>query len=356
MNTRLTTILAVAVTVMCSCTEKFAAEMPSAGEIMLETSLDEFSPATRATFHSTLNTQGNSIMVYSYRSGTSTTPYFNSEARYNPDNLFKGRWVFCNTYESALLFDYKYYWPDADHALDFFAHYPKSLDNTCVEYDGYTIDANQKGHPVFSCTGLPMTNAGQNGVTEFVYAFKAEQKQPDPDVQVTGDKHSPVGLEFHRPFARITIQLDQAIRSTLKKVTITNVYNSGTCTCNASAPLVSWDFTGCTTHDFVLTSNLKYPEEINNGGIIGGPFLFVPQNIGEDVELQVEYQASRNDETSTVVSVGLRGRGNETEINEWEPGKSYTYMLSLNGAANEVILDVSVKGWTVEGQSETEMK
>lgn len=337
MNRHIITTLA-AVILLNSCSDKPDCVIPGSNEICIETSLDDIC-LTRTSFQTAdgMKQSGKQIMVNSYRAGT-VTEYFKCAAYFAPFADYADRWVFYNT--DANMYDYKYYWPDATHNLDFFAYCPADLTNTCVTIDNYTV----AGHPSFTCTNLPVTSEGQNaGLTEFIYAFETDKSQP-----ASNDKHKPVGLHFHHPFARITFQLETAIRSTLNTVTITNIFNNGTFTYSDQNP--SWAKTGV-LKDFVVTSGLLYPEEMNNGAIIGGPYLIIPQEIGSNNYLEVNYLATGN-EYPTTVSVGLRGQGS---ITSWEPGYAYTYKISLNGAANEVILGVSVEPWIPEGISESEI-
>ena len=330
-------LLLCAAALAAGCSDRLQGDSLRGTEITVAPTVDEFG-GTKAQFVSTLNTANNSIQVVCYRAA-STTKWFECTAVYAPYNDMADRWVFFN----ENMYDYKYYWPDASGKLDFFAYYPVSLTNTCVTLDTYVAST-----PKFHCTSLPVTfpSTENTNLEEFIYAFEAGESQPS-----SSDKHNTVGLTFHHPFARITIQLETAIRSTLNSVTITNIYNNGNCTVSSTAPKTSWTSTGSTTN-LVVTSGLDYPEEINNGATIGGPYIVLPQSLTDNVELKVNYLATGNS-NPTVVGVKLKNKGG---ITEWKPGYAYTYKLSLNGAANEAIVDVSVTPWSVQGESETEVK
>ena len=327
-------LLLCAAALAAGCSDRLQGDSLRGTEITVAPTVDEFG-GTKAQFVSTLNTAKDSIRVVCYRNA-STTKWFECTAVYEPYTDVTDRWVFFN----ENMYDYKYYWPDASGKLDFFAYYPVNLANTCVAIDPYKAST-----PTFHCTSLPVTfpSTENTNLEEFIYAFEAGESQPS-----SSDKHHAVGLTFHHPFARITIQLETAIRSQLNSVTITNIYNNGDCEATSSA--TTWTPTGSTT-SIVVNSGLYYPEEINNGATIGGPYIVLPQSVTDSVALKVNYLATGNSK-STEVGVSLKGKG---EITEWKPGYAYTYKLSLNGAANEAIIDVSVNAWSSQGQSETEV-
>lgn len=324
-----------------SCQKEAAPIMTATGEIHVTADLQYLQSPTKTSFQTLdgMSSDGSQMHVdcYSYNTATS---YFSADAEYSA-----GKWLFTGTEGGKTYLDYKYYWPETTGALDFFAYYPADLTHSYVSIGTYAA-----GAPSFSCVNLPVSSDAQtDDVEEFIYAFKSNQTQP------TGDnKHAAVGLTFKRPFAQVYIRLNSAIRSTLHSVTITPIYNNG------DFANGSWTATGNTT-DFVVNSGKKYPEEINNGGIIGGPFIVMPQAIESGVNLIVSYTATGNANPTTVQAVlgmdhsnsAYQAVSNDAAHNrDWKPSYIYIYDINLNGAANEVIMTVGVTAWSPQGTSD----
>ena len=244
-----------------------------------------------------------------------------------------GSWKF---YTDKL--DVHYYWPQNSN-LDVMAYSPAKLDNTCMEVASKST---------VTCTGLPMTGEGQEGelLYEFVCGYKGGCKKSDGAIVVP----------MCRPFAIVNFYLDEAVRSVLKKIEITGIYSQGIFDVESGL----WNLSG-DKGAFVCNVNKEYPVDINNASHLGGPFIVIPQDLraghsGEEVKLVVTYVSKGNAyETITETTLGEAVIAS-TKIGSWESGKEYNYWISLNGAANEIHMSVTIGEWQTEGNSEVEVK
>lgn len=324
-----------------SCQKEAVRVASGTGEIQVTAELQNLHSLTKTTFQTLagMSSEGNQMHVDCYSNATTTT-YFSADAEFS-----SGKWLFIGSEGGKTYLDYKYYWPESTGSLDFFAYYPADLTDSYVSIDTY-----EAGNPRFSCINLPVSSDTQTAsVKEFIYAFESNKTQP-----AVSAKHSAVGLTFHRPFAQVYFRLKSAIRSTLHSVTVTQVYNNG------GFASGKWTRTGITT-DFEVNSGKKYPDEINNGGIIGGPFIVMPQAIESGVKLRVSYTSTGNASPTTVEAIlgmdhsnaSYDADSNSAQHNrDWKPGYIYVYDINLNGAANEVIMTVGVTAWSDQGDTD----
>ena len=278
---------------------------PMSGSVTKATLFDEGALSTGSTF-----------MVDAFVAGTATK-YINSElASYQTES-------------TDWRFGADYYWPMSD-ALDFLAWMPADRTDTHVGVPTRTGSAG----PSFTCSGLPMTSAGQAGLREFVYAWKTGQSKADPG-------GSGVTLAFKHPFSIITIQVKQAHPYlTLNSIAFSNLYNSGTFSYDTSP---QWTPTG-TASSFVATVGKTWPAmyDFTDPDPVGGPYLILPQTFAggsQTVLMNVSWPGWTDNPTRTLEAT--------IPVPEWEPGRVYNYMLDL-GDNDDIRFLVSVESWSAD--------
>lgn len=199
-------------------------------------------------------------------------------------------------------------WP-ATGDLDFFAYMPSPIPayitSTTDVASSITYAAR---NPQFKCASLPVTNSGQDGITEFVYALTTGQNKTNAANGVT--------LSFLHPFSRIQLQLaanHPAIHIntiTFKSIKNNGSYSSGT-----------WDTSSGATTDFVWTFNADYS---NSGSVqaLGGSYIVIPQTWEGVIEVNATWNVWGEPKTQTV-STDLTG------TITWTAGNSYTYTFTI---------------------------
>lgn len=272
------------------------------------------------------------IHLDGYTNSDGKTPSNNRHLDANA--LYENGWIFYTDIKNV-----HYYWPQ-NSRLDFFGYSPADLSKTCC-----TIERTSDYHNKVICTALPVSDTAKvaRELEEFVCA---EKKNCEKTAE-------PVRLEFKRPFCVIRFKLDQAVRSDLNFIRITDIHNSGSLDCSVT-PWV-WSVSGGFA-DFTCNVYKNYPSEINNESDLGGPFIMIPQDLrpdGDDpVYMEFNYQTIGNDKpTTTFVKLGTSS-GSSGVVDRWEPDRCYTYYISLLGAAGEVKMSVTCEQWTKRGNSE----
>lgn len=257
------------------------------------------------------------ILINAYVSGT-TTPYI-SDAQVAYDGG-SDEWRF---YQLGVGY-VRYYWPN-EGSLDFAAYTPYNLTSTYVSIDTYTA----AGGPAFTCSALPVTSAGQSSVREFLYAYETGKNK-------AADASTGVTLEFHHPFAKLTLQLNAshwAVHS-LNTITFKNIKNNGSFT-HGSSP--QWSTSGV-NQDLVITLNQAVAKNTvlsaDQLSIMGIPFVVIPQSYtaANQIEVTITWADGWAPKTYTFAN----------PISEWIAGKHYTYTLTLNDNIGFV---VTVEDW-----------
>ena len=266
--------------------------------------------------------------------GTITSGSFKVDAymdetsnKYIDDQLVSyttGQWLFVN----------KYYWPQSNN-LTFVAYMPTSLPgNTFITKASPAY--NYTDGPSFVCTNLPMSNAGQYTLKEFVYAVAKDQNKATQGS--TG-----VALTFHHTMAKLNLFVMKPHRKvTINKITFKNLYNYGTYVHNTRV----WTPTGSPTN-LVITPDPISDLDANATELttISNPLLMMPQSYTAANQIEVKLQYWK-----------LDGSGKEEEltitfnnpISEWEIGKSYNYTLNLSESHN-IRFGVLVTNWDEDG-------
>lgn len=292
------------VILLWGCASDESSTVNGNGEIRLNADIWRMMDGTRAATYydnaAALQTEGHFTCAV-YQAGT-TTPYITETAvdwAGDPTN----KWEFS---------DGKHYWP-AEGSLDFFAYMPA----TKPDYIGdvtyaVTADSSPIPAPQLTCTSLPVTEAGQEGLQEFIYALRTGQNK-------AGQGASGVALTFKHPFARITLQWSAEDHTgiTINSITFKDIKNNGTCTIDGSTGNPSWETPGSAA-DFTAAA-------------MGGPFLVVPQTFtGGNVTIEVN--ATKEGDTETFTA---------NVATAWTASYSYTYSFTLNFKAKELIIDTT---------------
>ena len=269
--------------------------------------------------------------------------------KYHTDTQQEPAWYIFNPSTNA--FESRY-WPKT-YALDFLAFMPlqrpaagstqeitQSIDPDAHISSAFSYDATEKS-PVFSCVNLPLTKTGQASAKEFMYAWAPGQSYTS--VNTGADATGKVKLEFKHAMAAVYIKIAGAHGGTiLQEIGFKGIYNNGSFTVTDE----EWTPSGSRTDLIIDTEDQKIPDDVQIGHTYG-PYLVMPQNHGNEVNLYIDYDWR---EQTAPVSKPLGA--------EWECGKKYTYSLVLGDSAEDIMVNVSVEPWgdPIGGDHEIEVK
>ena len=266
-------------------------------EIGIKPDVWKMAEATRATTYDNSALQSDGFTVYAY-TAESITPYIdNKTVSYDAPN-----WVITGR---------PYYWPA--YNLDFFAYAPATLPSYITAGPAYTSAHNV----TFTCSSLPMTNAGQgSSLKEFMFGMALGQNGENAG--------SGVPLQFQHPFARIKLQLAASHPNvTINSITFKTIQNNGNFTYNHSASTSTWVPSGDAT-DFVLslTGDAAVFDNNSTAKQIGDDYIMIPQDwtgvIVVDAECLYWGEKKRYSNLTTTVPT------------DWQPGYSYTYTFNIS--------------------------
>lgn len=289
-----------------------------ATEIRLNADCWQVMKGTRAaTFDNATQLQdetgGFMCCVYDY--GT-TTPYFDAVS------------VIYDNEEDAWKFqDGKHYWP-ATGALDFFAYMPATPPGYVTDMDDVASQVTYtSGNPQFKCVSLPVTNAGQDGIKEFIFAMAANQDKAHQGA--TG-----VALNFMHPFARINLKLSagQLYDVHINTITFKTIKNNGTYTHTATPD--KWTTTGGDA-DFVVTLNQDYTAT-RAEQVLCSPCLMIPQSWTGKIEVSAKWTEWGETINSTVTAM---------VPTTWLPGYSYDYVFTISSEDLKVDTEKFTEQW-----------
>lgn len=212
-----------------------------------------------------------------------------------------------------------YYWP-ATGNLDFFAYMPETPPTYITTGPTYTAEHNV----TFTCTSLPMTNAGQgSSLKEFMFGMALAQNK---DNAGTG-----VPLTFQHPFARIKLQLAASHPNvTINSITFRGIKNNGNYNHSASP---KWTTTSVAT-DFVLSLTGNAAVFDNNPATptqIGEYYIMIPQNWAGEIVVNADclFWGEKKNYPSLTTTIPTT----------WQPGYSYTYTFTIN--PDNLIVNIS---------------
>lgn len=271
-----------------------------------------------ATYDSDTDLQDDAFKCYAFVDGETTQYISGSTVSYSDS-----QWTFD---------DGKHYWP-SEGALNFFAHMPASLTNTCCEFDptAYDSSSNPDGYSDgtvrITCTSLPVSiTAGNDNTQELILAYTEEQDKwgTNTTLQPTAGK---VALNFKHPFARVCFKLSEASGThvTVNSVTVSGIKNNGSCTFDGST--ITWTPTGGATN-LVISGTPATGDDC---------YLVIPQTVGSvtfTVNATWDDWSEVTKDVSTTVAVGT-----------WAAGTSYTYSLTLSKEALTVDAEKFTEQW-----------
>lgn len=246
----------------------------------------------------------------------STTAYI-SPVRVDWDGT-SSKWLFS---------DGKHYWPAIDN-LDFFAYMPVTKP-AYISSINYAVNGTPAPAPNFVCADLPMTVAGQEGLKEFIWALTPAQNKAAQGA--TG-----VTMNFKHPFALIkfVITVASGTHVQINSISIAGLHTGGICTFNAAGTASIWSsHSGSATMTITPEEPLKY----GTSSTETIPFMVIPKNYGSKY-LTVN---STWDEWSDVT---ISDYGTDVNFN-WEPGRIYTYNLTLDKYGLKVDVTKFTEQW-----------
>lgn len=331
--------IVLAVLLLVSCSEKgLRTDSENAIRLIIDV------PQTRATLFegaaSLLNEEigGGDFTVSAYVAGNGQQ--YIADARVN---YFKaaGDWRFA-TMSGGLINYFDYYWPK-DEKLNFFAHMPMDASQAAVTDKGYT-----GGQPWFSFSlplyaydpepeeadpNVPASSPNQETLREFIYAYAPGQNKASQDAA------NGVQLQFRHPFAALYFDLGKSYRMKLKSLTVMNIDFEGTYSYDGS----DWGLTQTGAGNLYISVMADVPsDELNFNSHIGGPYIVMPQDVTNHVELRIIGSRLGGELYDHKVSLAADGLPEK-----WEAGMKYTYTLNLGEADEEILFKVRVEEWDV---------
>ena len=283
----------------------------------------------------------------------SSALYIDSRVWYNADyaaeNPDGNHWQFLEGDDQTGQI-YNVYWPK-DKVLDFFAYMPYNYEdyNKKDQNGEYTYKVtpgyDEQNHGVVIGYKMPKVFVEDDDHQEFIYAFT-----PDKSGATVSD--GKINVKFVHPLSLIRFKLAKdSYRLKINNLSLTNVHTEGRfkSSQNTNEGMSgTWDLTPednntPAKNTLIFNINKSIPYDINYNAVFGGPYMILPQTIGDDMELTID--ADRIDETNEdyIKSVPIK----TDEVTEWEPGKRYTYSLRMGNGLSEILLDVEVEDWVI---------
>ena len=304
-------ILTLAIGLLTACsTDDADSQQSEEGrqeEILLKTDVRQVMEGTRAaTFDNKAGLQTEAQFTCVAYQANTTTVYIPTTT---VDWISSDQWAFNNGTDH-------YYWPETGN-LDFFAYMPVAAPSYITAGPTYTASTDPETHNVtFTCSGLPMTNTGQDSsLKEFMFGMALAQN--------SGNASSGVPLTFQHPFARIKLQLS-ASHPDIKiySIKFKSIYNNGRYDHSAST---KWTTSGTAT-DFVLTltgtARIFNSKPSSPQQQIGEYYIMIPQDWAGDIEVNADCQFWG--ETKNYPNLTT------TVPTTWQPGYSYTYTFTIS--------------------------
>ena len=183
--------------------------------------------------------------------------------------------------------------------------------------------------PNFVCADLPMTVADQEDLKEFIWALTPGQNKAAQGA--TG-----VTMNFKHPFALIKFVIASGSGTNVKinSISIAGLHTGGICTFNAAGTASIWSsHSGSATMTITPEEPLKY----GTSSTETVPFMVIPKNYRSKY-LTVN---ATWDEWSNVT---ISDYGTNVDFN-WEPGRIYTYNLTLDKYGLKVDVTKFTEQW-----------
>lgn len=290
---------------------------PEQSEIRLKSDVWKMMEGTRATtFDDATALQGEAHFTCAAYEANTLTAYI-SPTTVDWNSTYT-RWEFNNGASH-------YYWP-TEGSLDFFGYMPATPPSYITAGPTYTAAHNV----TFTCTGLPMTNAGQgSSLKEFMFGLALGQNN--------GNASAGVPLQFQHPFARIKLQLAASHPNvTINSITFKDLKTGGVFLYNGSTSTWS-SLTPVGTEDFVLTLNTAFNSNPASETQIGDYYIMIPQEWAG--EIVVDADCLFWGETVNYPSLTT------TVPTNWQPGYNYTYTFNISPDDLKVNIEKFTEQW-----------
>ena len=305
---------------LAACSSSDSDDSPiatSQNEICLTTNVTSMPSGTRATtIDNNTALQGKDLKIDAYYHGTDTKFLDGKTLHY--DSSEPAGWKFWNTGSSS---QEHYYWPfvgstvagssTVASTLDFVGFCPYSPTSPTPDYiasSGYTHGSGAS----FTCDmSSYMTLASQSSMQEFLVSVLPNQTLATQD-----DAGGALPMVFKHPFALIKFVITEASGTHVKinSVSIADLKTSGTCTYNGTA--MTWSEQSASN-----AMTMTIVQELKRGGTTETtPFVVIPNNYGSKT---LTVNATWDDWSNVTMDVTAN-----VDFN-WEPGKIYTYNLTL---------------------------
>ena len=232
-------------------------------------------------------------------------------------NYETGKWVWS---------DGKHYWP-ASGNLDFFAYMPVTTPGY-ISSVNYAVDGTPAPAPYFVCANLPMTDVGQRGLREFIWALSPAQNKASQGA--TG-----VTMNFKHPFALIkfVIAAGSGEHVQVNRISIAGLNTGGTCTFNAAGTASTWSSqTGSATLTITPANPLKYNTAFTETTLL----MVIPNTDTKTLTVNGtwdDWSDNITKDISTNISI------------DWHPGYKYTYNLTVTPYALKVDATKYTEQW-----------
>ncbi len=288
---------------------------PEQSEIRLKSDVWKMMEGTRATtFDDATALQGEAhFTCAAYEANTLTAYISSTTVDWNTT-----RWEFNNGSSH-------YYWP-TEGSLDFFGYMPATPPSYITAGPTYTAAHNV----TFTCTGLPMTNAGQgSSLKEFMFGLALGQNY--------GNASAGVPLQFQHPFARIKLQLAASHPNvTINSITFRGIKNNGSFAYDHSEGTSTWTPSGDATN-FVLTLNTAFNSNPASETQIGDYYIMIPQEWAGEIVVDADclFWGEKVNYPSLTTTVPTN----------WQPGYNYTYTFNISPDDLKVNIEKFTEQW-----------
>ena len=299
-------LLLLAAGLLAACSPEEPPQPEAQDEICLNTDVQKMiqrAPSRAMTYDNgtALQTEG-SFTCVAYNANTTTAYIPSTTVDWNSTS---SQWEF--NHGSS-----HYYWPlpptngGSYPSLDFFAYMPATA--PYINTISYTAAHNV----TFTCTNLPMTNAGQDGsLKEFIYGMALGKNKDNASAGVP--------LQFQHPFAKIILELSASHPDIyIDSIKLKSVKNNGAYAHNGTPS--KWTLDG-TAKNFVITLNQSFNSNPASPlRQIGTSFLMIPQSWAGEIEVVAGW---------TDWGETLHHRVTATVPTTWEAGHCYTYTFTI---------------------------
>lgn len=230
-----------------------------------------------------------------------------------------------------------YYWPKVGSLL-FAGYYPATADAS------YTFN-NTTNQMTF--TDIAQGTVAASGYTEDLMYF---------NMTASSYNSGPVEVTFKHALSWITVNLSTTAvplstgypKIVVNSVKFTNINDKGTGTVSGTGGTIVWAETGNDEETYVTPTGSAV--ELSTTPQKQKEPLFIPQAIGADNEIVVEYtiyssatEYFTETYTKELTELTYEEGGTPKYLSAWEPAKHYTFNISIG--IEEILIAPGVTGW-----------